>query len=76
MLRAKHVLIFSPRHTRAHHELRDERGHLPVFLKLLGTAERLQKTTKWVIQSRILGQFRGARDALYGPSLALSPAQD
>jgi hypothetical protein len=28
------------------------------------------------MQKGILGQFRGARDALYGPSLSLSLAQD
>ncbi len=42
----------------------------------VGTAEGLRKTTKWVMQRGILGQFRGARDALYSPSLSLSPAQD
>jgi hypothetical protein len=73
---AKHVLIFCPRHAGAWHELRDEQGHLPDFSKLLGTAEGLRKTTKWVMQRGILGQFRGARDALYGPPLSLSPAQD
>ncbi len=40
------------------------------------TSEGLQKTTKWLMQREILGQFRGARDALYSPSLSLSPAQD
>jgi hypothetical protein len=73
---AKHVLIFCPRHAEAWHELRDQMGHLPDFSKLLGTAERLRKTTKWVMQRGILGQFRGARGALYGPSLSLSPVQD
>jgi hypothetical protein len=28
------------------------------------------------MQRGILGQFRGARDTLYGSSLSLSPAQD
>ncbi len=73
---AKHILIFCPRHVGAQHELRDEQGHLPDFSKLLGTAEGLQKTTKWVMQRGILGLFRGARDALYGPSFSLSLAQD
>ncbi len=58
------------------HELRDEQGHLPNFSKLLGTAEGLQKTNKWVMQRGIVGQFWGARDMLYGPSLYLSLAQD
>ncbi len=61
---AKHVLIFCPRHAGTRHELRDDQGHLPDFSKLLGTAEGLRKTTKWVMQRGILGQFRGARDAL------------
>ncbi len=73
---AKHVLIFSPRYAWARHELRDEHGHLPDFSKLLGTAEGLRKTTRWVMQRGILGQFRGAREVLYGPPLSLSPAQD
>ncbi len=69
-------LLLCPKHAGARHELRDEQGHLPNFSKLLGTAEGLRKTTKWVMQRGILGQFRGARDALYGPPLSLSPAQD
>jgi hypothetical protein len=73
---ARHVLIFCPRHAAARHELRDEQGHLPDFSKLLGTAEGPRKTTNWVMQRGIFGQFRGARDALYGPPLSLSPAQD
>jgi hypothetical protein len=73
---ARHILIFCPKHAGARHELRDEQGHLPDFSKLLGTAEGLRKTTKWAMQRGILGQFRGARDALYGPPLSLSPAQD
>jgi hypothetical protein len=73
---AKHVRFFCLRHTGAHHVLRDEQGHLPDFSKLLGTAEGLRKTTKWAILRLIFGQFRGARDALYGPSLSLSPAPD
>jgi hypothetical protein len=73
---AKHILIFCPRHSGARHELRDEQGHLPDFAKFLGTADGLRKTTKWVMQRGILGQFRGARDALYGPPLSLSPTQD
>jgi hypothetical protein len=72
---AKHVLIFCSRHAEVRHELRDEQGRLPEFSKLLGTAEGLQKTTKLVMQSEILGQFRGARDALHGPTISLSPAQ-
>ncbi len=51
-------------------------GHLPDFSKLLRSAEGLRKTTKWVMQTEILGQFRGARDVLNSPSLSLSPAQD
>ncbi len=73
---AKHVLIFCPRHSGARHELRDEQGHLPNFSKLLGTAEGLRKTTKWVMQREILGQFRGARDLLYGSPFSLSRALD
>jgi hypothetical protein len=72
----KHVLIFCPRYTGAQHELRDEHGHLPNFSKFLGTAEGLRKTTKWVLQRVILGQFRGTRDMLYGPFYSLFPAQD
>ncbi len=73
---AKHVLIFCPRHAGARHELRDEQGHLPNFSNLLGTAERLRKTTQWVMQRGILGQFRGARDMLYGSPLSPSPVPD
>jgi hypothetical protein len=73
---AKHVLIFCPEYIGARHELRDEPGHLPDFSKLLGTAEGLRKTTKWEMQRGILEQFRGAREALYGPPLFPSPAQD
>jgi hypothetical protein len=40
---AKHVFIFCPKHAGAWHELRDERGHLPNFSKLLGTTKGLQK---------------------------------
>jgi hypothetical protein len=54
----------------------DEQGHLPNFLKSLEMAEGLQKTTKWVMQRGILGQFRGARDLLYRSSLSLPPALD
>jgi hypothetical protein len=74
--RAKHVLIFCPKYEGARHELWDEQGHLPDFSKLLGTAEGLRKTIRWVIQRGILGQFRGARDTLYGPHLPHSPAPD
>jgi hypothetical protein len=73
---AKHVLIFCPKYEGARHELRDEQGHLPDFLKLLGTAEGLRKTTRQLMQRGILGQFRGARDALYGLLLPHSPAPD
>ncbi len=73
---AKHVLIFCSRHAAVRHEIRDEQGYIPDFSKLLGTADGLRKTTKWVMQNGILGQFRGARDALYGPSNSLPPAQD
>jgi hypothetical protein len=73
---AKHVLIFWPRYAWARHELRDEHGHLPDFSKLLGTADGQRKTTRWVMQRGILGQFRGARNALYGPPLFLPPAHD
>ncbi len=65
---AKHVLILCPKHTRAQHELRDEQGHLPDFSKLLGTAEGLQRTTKWVMQREILGQFRGGQGCALWPS--------
>jgi hypothetical protein len=73
---AKHVLIFCPKYAGARHELRDEYGHLPDFSKLLGTAEGLRKTTKWAMQRGILGQFRGARDAFFGPPLPHSATQD
>jgi hypothetical protein len=49
---------------------------MPDFSKLLGTAEGLRKTTKWVMQRGILGQFRGARDMLYGSPLSYSPVPD
>jgi hypothetical protein len=61
----KHILIICPRYAGARQQLRDEQGHLPDFLKLLGTAEGLRKISKLVMQRGILGQFRGARDALY-----------
>jgi hypothetical protein len=73
---ARYVLIFCPRYDGARHELRDEQGHLPNFSELLGTADGLRKTTKWVMQRGILGQFRRARYALYGPPLSHSPTQD
>jgi hypothetical protein len=73
---AKHVFSFCPRRSMARHELREGRGHLLNFSKLLGTAEGLRKTTKWVMQRGILGQFRGAIDLLYGSPLSLSPALD
>jgi hypothetical protein len=73
---AKHILIICPKYAGALHELKDEQGHLPDFSKFLGTAEGLQKTTKWVMHREILGQFRGTRDVLYGPPLSLSPAHD
>jgi hypothetical protein len=73
---AKNVLIFCPRYAGARHELRDEQGHLPDFSRLIGTADGLQTTTKWVMQRGILGQFRGARDLLYGPPLNPPPAPD
>jgi hypothetical protein len=38
--------------------------------RLLGTAEGLQKTSRWVMQREILGQFRGARGTLYGPPIS------
>jgi hypothetical protein len=70
---AKHILIFCPRYAEARPQLRDEREHLPDFLKLLGTTEGLPKTTKWVMQRGILGQIRGARDVLYDSLSASSP---
>jgi hypothetical protein len=73
---AKRVRIYCPRHAGERHELRDEQGHLPDFSKLLGTGEGLRKTTKWVMQRGILGQFGGTRDTLYGSFLSLSLAQD
>jgi hypothetical protein len=74
---AKHVLIFCPRNAEARHKLKDEQGHHPDISKFFGTAGRLQRTTKWVMQGGILGQFRGARDALYGPTLTYdSPTHD
>jgi hypothetical protein len=69
-------LSSAPWHAAARQELRDEQEHLCKFSKLLGTGEGLRKTTRWVMQREILGQFRGARDVLYGPLLSLSPAQD
>jgi hypothetical protein len=69
---AKQVLIFCFKHAGARREPKDELGHLPDVSKLLVTAEGLRKTTKWVMQRGILGQFRGARDALYGSFSASS----
>jgi hypothetical protein len=73
---AEHILIFCPRHAGAWHELRDEQGYLPDFSNLFGTAEGRRKTTEWVTQRGILGQFRGARNELYGPFLSRSLALD
>jgi hypothetical protein len=42
----------------------------------LEIAKGLQTTTKWVRQRSIVGDFRGARDALYGALLSYSLAQD
>ncbi len=70
---AKHVLIFFPRHTGTQHELRDEQGHMPEFSRLLKTADRLQRSTKWVIQRGILEQFWGANELLHGPVTRFSP---
>ncbi len=64
---AKHVFIICPGHAGAQHELRDDQGHLPDFSKLLGTAEGLQKTTKWVMQRGILGQFKGGHGRALWP---------
>jgi hypothetical protein len=74
--KTKHVRIFYPEYAGARHEEMDKPGHLPDFSKLLGTAEGLQKTTKWETQRGILGQFRGARDTIYGPPFSLSLAKD
>jgi hypothetical protein len=41
----KHVLIVCPWHAGVRHELRNEQGQLPDFLKLLGTIEGLWRTT-------------------------------
>jgi hypothetical protein len=70
---AKYVLIFCPQHSGTQHESRDEMGHLLDFLRLLGTADGLCKTTRWVMQRGILGQFRGARGMLYDPPTSVSP---
>jgi hypothetical protein len=43
---AKYVLIFCSQLNEAQYKLRDKQGHLPEFLKLLRTAEGLQKSTK------------------------------
>jgi hypothetical protein len=73
---ARHVLIFCPQFSGAQHELRDKQGHLPNFSRLLGTDDGLRKTTRWVMQRGILGQFRGARDKLYGHPTQVFPSQD
>jgi hypothetical protein len=73
---AKHVLIFCHQYSGARHELRDELGHLPNFSKFLGTVDGIRKTTRWVMQRGILGQFRGARDMLYGPPIPTSPTHN
>jgi hypothetical protein len=56
---ANHTLICCPRHAMAWHELKDEQEHLPDFSEFLGTAEGLQRTTKWMMQRGTLGQFWG-----------------
>ncbi len=63
-------------HAGVQHELRDEQGHPPNFSWFLETAEGLRHSTKWVMRSKVLGQYMGARDMLYGPSISLYPAQD
>jgi hypothetical protein len=50
--------------------------HLQVFSWLLGTADGLRKTTRWVMQRGILGQFRGARGMLYDPPTSVFPTHD
>ncbi len=67
--------LFS-KHTGAQHKLKDENGHLPDILKLLGTAEGLRKYTYRLMQRGILGQFTGGRDALYDHPFSFSSAQD
>jgi hypothetical protein len=66
----KHVLIFCPWHVNALHELRDEQGHLHGYLKFVGTAGGLGKAIKWLVHRGILGQFRGAREALHSPLIS------
>jgi hypothetical protein len=73
---AKHVLIFCFKYAGARHDMRNKEGHLPDFLRLLRTADGLQKTTKWVMLKGILGQFRGAKDMLYGPLTPASSTQN
>ncbi len=64
----KHVLIFCHMHASIQHELKDEQEHVPDFLKLLGTGEGLQITSKWVMQRGILGHFRGGQGPALWPS--------
>jgi hypothetical protein len=45
----KHVRILCPQYSGAQHKLRDDLGQLPDFSRLLGTADGLQKTTKWMM---------------------------
>ncbi len=71
----KHVLIFCPQNSGAQHNLRNELGHLPDISMLLGTADGLQKTTRWVMQRGILGQFRGARSTLWPLNFSFPYAQ-
>jgi hypothetical protein len=73
---AMHILIFCHQYSGAQHELRDGLRYLPDFSRLLGTADGLQKTTRWVMQRGILGQFRGVRDMLYGPPTPASLTYD
>jgi hypothetical protein len=73
---AKHVLIFCPQYSGAYHELRYEWEHLHDYSRLLRTADGLRKSTKQVMQRGILGQFRGARDTLYGLCTPSSPMHD
>jgi hypothetical protein len=56
------------------YELTHKLEYLPYFSRLLVTADQLQKTTKWLIQRGILGQFRGASDSLYYLCMPTFPA--
>jgi hypothetical protein len=61
---ARIVLVFCPQYSGAQQKLTDELRHLPDLLRLMGAVDWHQEMTISVMKSRMLGQFRGARDTL------------